>query len=234
MPDLSPDELDELYAAAPAEFVATRDALVRRRREAGDKEGARAVARLRRPTRAAHAVNQLARNEPDALAAYLDLGERIRSAQVAAARDERARDELRTLDRERRTRLAALLATVTDDRDDVERALAVALVDPEHAEATRTGRLDRIPESLSGFAGFGDELAEAPVPTARKKDAIDTRHQARVRELEENLRTANAAVAAAKSEVRDARAAVARAERQLRDAERRAERIQSERERLER
>jgi hypothetical protein len=185
-------------------------------------------------------VNQLARNEPDALAAYLGLGEQMRSAQVAASRDERARDQLRTLDRERRTRLASLLSHLSEDRDEVERALAVALVDPQHAEAVRAGRLDRIPESLSGFAGFGEELAEAPAPesarrgVSRREEAAAGRRRARVRELEEEARAARAEVAAARTEVRDAQAAVARAQRRLRDAERRVERIHSERERLER
>ena len=59
--------LDELYASAPADFIATRAELVRRLREAGDAAGARELAQRRRPTQAAHAVNELARSDPETL-----------------------------------------------------------------------------------------------------------------------------------------------------------------------
>jgi hypothetical protein len=225
-------ELDELYASAPADFIATRDRLVRRLREAGDKEAARELARRRRPTRGAHAVNELARGEQEALAGYVELGERIRAAQVAAARDEAARDELRALDRDRRARLTRLLDRVDHDRDDAERALAVALVDPELAEIVKAGHLERVPESPGGFATFGDELAAAAPPTPRRRDAGEERRRDRLRGLEEEMHEARAALTARQTDVRRAREGLAQSERQLRDAQRRVERLEAERERL--
>ena len=51
--------------------------------------------------------------------------------------------------------------TCRNDRDEVERALAVALTDPEVADAARAGRLERIPDTAGGFATFGDALGDA-------------------------------------------------------------------------
>jgi hypothetical protein len=208
--------------------------LVRRLRAAGDTEGARDVARRRRPTRAAHAVNLLARRDGPRLDEYLDLGTRLRNAQVAAARDEDARDDLRTLDRDRRAKLADLLGRVESDRDDVERTLAVALTDEEVAATVRAGRLERIPDPASDFASFGDALADLQPPASRAETAAQKRRRDRLEELAGEAADIDATVAAAEADVREARAALATAERHLRDAERRRERVTNERDRLDR
>ena len=238
--------LDELYASAPADFIATRAALVRRLRESGDAAGARELAQRRRPTQAAHAVNALARNEPTALAAYLDLSDRIRTAQVAAARDEDAREQLRVLDRERRTRLGALLDRAPEHRDEVERALAVALTDPDIADAARAGHLERIPDTAGGFATFGDTLgeplpapgaddtADAPRPPRPKPSAAETRRLARLAELDGEEPRADEALANSRAELKRAQDALRTAERHVHEAERARERLRTERERLER
>jgi hypothetical protein len=204
-------------------------------RAAGDTEGARDLARRRRPTRAAHAVNVLARTEQARLDAYLDLAPRLRDAQVAAARDDNARDDLRALDRERRAQLVELVGSVDgSDRDEVERALAVALADDELAATVRAGRLERIPEPASDFGTFGEALADPAPSPPRPRTAAQKRRRVRLDELEEEVADADAAVATAESELREARASLGAAERRLRDAERRRERVTNERERLER
>jgi hypothetical protein len=201
-------------------------------RAAGDTEAARDVARRRRPTRAAHAVNELARTETARLGDYLDLAARLRTAQVAAARDQHARDELRTLDRERRAKLIELLGSAETDRDEVERALAVALTNEELSATVRAGRLERIPDPASDFASFGDALADVAPVAPRTETAAQRRRRDRLQELDGEAAEADATVAAAEAEVRDARTALATAERQLRDAERRRERVANERDRL--
>ena len=183
-------------------------------------------------------------SEPETLAAYLDLSDRIRTTQVAAARDENAREQLRGLDRERRTRLGALLDHVPEHRDEVERALAVALTDPEVADAARAGRLERIPDTAGGFATFGDALGDA-VPAAsrrrhrrharvRSRPAAETRRLARLAELDDEERRADDELASARAALKRAQAALTSAERDVRDAERARERLRAERERLER
>jgi hypothetical protein len=58
------DAVAGLYQLPVAEFVAARDQLVRQLRAAGDREAARRVAALRRPSISAWAANQLARPPP--------------------------------------------------------------------------------------------------------------------------------------------------------------------------
>jgi hypothetical protein len=219
--------LDELYAAEPADFVATRDRLVRELRAAGDAEGARELARRRRPTAAAHTVNQLARNRPDELGAYLDLATTLRATQARAVSDEAARAELRELDRDRRARLLRLLDHAGTHRDDVERALAAALVDTDAAAAARAGELERIPESAGSFTDFGEGLPSGPRPSRATERRAATRNRDRIRQLEDEARRARA-------DLRDAQEQLRTAERRVRDAERRVERIETERSRLDR
>ena len=52
---------EELYALDPGDFVTARNELVKRLKKAGDKQLAAEVGKLRRPSPAAWAVNQLAR-----------------------------------------------------------------------------------------------------------------------------------------------------------------------------
>lgn len=55
------DVADELYAVLPAEFTATRDDRARAARRAGDRELARRISTLRKPTLGAWAANLLVR-----------------------------------------------------------------------------------------------------------------------------------------------------------------------------
>src|SRR5207249_1478034 len=84
--------------APPGEFVARRDARAKELRKAGDRAGADAVKKLRKPSVAAAAVNRLAREAADEVAGLLAAGEALRQAQLgggdreairSAAHDER-------------------------------------------------------------------------------------------------------------------------------------------------
>ena len=94
----------ELYALPPEEFVGARTALVKQARAAKDRELATAVGALRKPTRTAWVVNLLARDDPDAVGALLDLGDALRAAQ-----DQRDGAALRDLSARRRTAIDALV-----------------------------------------------------------------------------------------------------------------------------
>ena len=72
------DELDALYGLAPEEFVAARDALARRLRKEGRREEAAEVAARRRPSAAAWALNQVARQAPAVVEAALAAGRALR------------------------------------------------------------------------------------------------------------------------------------------------------------
>lgn len=72
---------DGLFRLAPEDFVAARDRLARRLRASGRPEDAAAVKRLGRPTRAAWALNQVARRDPVRVRGLLDAARDLRVAQ---------------------------------------------------------------------------------------------------------------------------------------------------------
>jgi hypothetical protein len=159
---------DRLYAAPPETFVAERDTAVADAREAGDRELATAIGKLRKPTVAAWLVNLLALRRPDLVADLAELAGQLRAAQ----RDLRG-DELRELSAQRRAVVSALVqqaraVAVTEQPElaraklplaEVESTLTAALADEDVAAQVRSGRLVR----TLAYAGFG----EVPRPKLR-------------------------------------------------------------------
>jgi hypothetical protein len=170
------DVADELYAARPDEFIPLRDEAVARAKEAGDRDLARAIGRLRRPTRAAWLSNLLARQRPDQLEGLLGLAEGLADAQ-------RTLDgaQLRQLGSQRRK----LVSAVAQEAARLARAqhepvndgllremgdiLEAALADPDVADEVRSGRLTRT-VSYSGFGPAAHSDA-TPQPSRPPKPA---------------------------------------------------------------
>lgn len=76
------DEIaDELYGLPPDEFVPARDDRVAAAKEAGNRDLARAVGRLRRPTKAAWLANLLARHRAEQLDGLVALARSLAQAQ---------------------------------------------------------------------------------------------------------------------------------------------------------
>ena len=73
-----------LYGLPLEEFTPARDKAAKEIRKAGDKETAARIAKLPKPTPAAWAANQVAREQPDLIEALLDAGAALRAAQDAA------------------------------------------------------------------------------------------------------------------------------------------------------
>jgi hypothetical protein len=186
---------DQLYAADPAEFTDRRSDLVAQARADGDQAAARAIGALRRPTRAAWVVNQLARADPDAVARVGRLGDDLRAAESALDGD-----KLRELSQTRRkllgqlTRQALDEAGVTDPPDalqqEVTGTLSAALADPQVAARVGQAQLAKSVQP-AGF-GFGlaagdddddDEPSAPPAPSPRprtgQKGTGPTRAEAR-------------------------------------------------------
>ena len=146
----------ELYGADPQEFTDRRKALAAAARAAGDAAAAKQIAALRKPTRAAWVVNQLARADPGARDRLAALGAALREA-------ERAKNgpRLRELSAGRGplidelTGQALAVAGVTDApaglREDVEATLTAVLADPDVATEFAAGTLTRAAQ----WAGFG-------------------------------------------------------------------------------
>ncbi|MDQ6935036.1 MAG: hypothetical protein M3130_07105 [Actinomycetota bacterium] len=145
---------DQLYAGPQATFTASRDAAAKScadsadRADGADRDLARQVKALRKPTVAAWAVNLLVRRETEQIDQVLGMAAQLRTA--AADLDG---PELRALTRQRRqltTALASsarLLAREFDVRlteavvDQVEGVLNAAMLDPVAADVVRTGLL---------------------------------------------------------------------------------------------
>lgn len=189
---------DELYAAPPEEFVGRRTALVKRARQDRDRALATAIGALRKPTRTAWLVNLLAREAPADVAALLQLGESLRTAQ--AERDGAA---LRRLSTERRrsidalTRRAAELArehgheASESTTAEVASTLQAALGEPEVAEQVRRGRLAS-GVVYGGFGGFGGFDVSAPAaepepePAAPPEDEVGRRRRAALQQARDD------------------------------------------------
>jgi hypothetical protein len=160
---------EELYSASPDGFLKLRTAQVAAAKAAGDKELAKQIGRLRKPTRSAWLVNLLARAAPDRLAELLEIGTALREAQ-----SNRDGAELRRLSTARHRTVDALSRQAADlgadadytateaVRQEVAQTLQAALADPEQAAVVKRGVLSQA-VSYGGFGPF--ELgAAAPAP----------------------------------------------------------------------
>ena len=157
---------DALYALAPEEFTAARDEEAKR----ADPELKKAIKALRKPTVAAHVVNQLVREQPDDIDSLLELGDDLRSAMTGDKGD------VRRLTEQRRDLVISLVAAdlPANVRDDVTATLEAATADPELGRAVRSGRLVK-PLRYAGFGAMpdlGDAVATAlPRKPPAKKTA---------------------------------------------------------------
>ena len=159
---------DQLYGLHPDEFVPARDDAVAAAREAGDRDLARAIGRLRRPTRPAWLANLLARQRGEQLEGLLAL-----SGDLADAQRTLDGGALRALSAQRRRLVSAMareggrLAAQAGDSAtepvlrDLEGILDAALADPGVAAEVRSGRLTR----TVSYTGFGPESAPGATPT---------------------------------------------------------------------
>jgi hypothetical protein len=145
--DLS-EAAETLYGLPRADFTPARDEQVRAARAAGDRELATAIGKLRRPTVAAWLANQLAREQPDAIADLADLGDALRTAH-----HELDGAALRELSQRRHALVNELLGSIRElGRDagqpvnepavrELEEMFTAALAAPEAARAAASGRL---------------------------------------------------------------------------------------------
>jgi hypothetical protein len=177
--DLVAAATEELYGADPEAFTGRRGELAAAARGAGDRAAAKAIGALRRPTRAAWVVNQLARAEPGAPEKLAELAAALRAAQEA-----KHGPRLRELSAARGSLVDALTAQalaaagVADPppalRLEVAETLTAAIADPEVAADFAAGTLTRAVQ----WSGFGMPLADTgpgedadEVPDAARRPA---------------------------------------------------------------
>ncbi|WP_405014841.1 hypothetical protein [Kitasatospora sp. NBC_01539] len=212
---------DELYGLPAGEFTTARDRAAARARASGERDLADRIRHLRRPTAAAHALNLLARTHPAEVAALVDLGHDLRTAQEG--RDGPGLRELSARRHRAVGTLAGLAAQDTAARGvhlgdaqqrEVEQTLRAATVGPEAARQLTAGRLvtalDEMPTGLPALPEpSGDAVrgaAAAPGERERKKHPPQEQERERPRAggaeagaaleaAEERLDTAEAEVA---------------------------------------
>ena len=173
---------DELYALPPDAFVPARDDRVTAAKEAGDRDLARAVARLRRPTRAAWLANLLARHRTEQLDGLVALARGL-----AQAQQELDGDTLRTLSGQRHRvvaamardagRIAARQGEPVNDGllREVAGILDAALADPSVADEVRAGRLTKTVR-YSGFGPSGGDGGDGADDMAAWAASAPARH----------------------------------------------------------
>ena len=225
---------DILYGVSPEEFVEQRSRLVTEARAAKDRESAKLIGQLRRPTRTGWLVNVLARAEPGRITDLLDLGQALADAQQRSSGP-----DLRRLSNQRRTTVDSLARRALElgrnlgyqapeaAHQEVAQTLQAALGDPEVADLLRRGRLTQA-TSYGGF-GMGDLTAALAASTLSEPSELDGRRA----EAEPSSREAEAArveaarVEAARVEARAAlEAGAAETQRATAEADRLADQVE--------
>ncbi|MEA2407945.1 MAG: hypothetical protein QOE69_2064 [Thermoleophilaceae bacterium] len=176
--------VQELYGLPPSEFTRARDARARELRKAGDRDAADAVKALRKPTVAAWALNQLARERSKDVDRLLGAGQKLRAAQeqLLGGGERSALQDAAAAERELVAKLAGDAVALARDagerpgagfEEKVAGTLHAAALDQETAEQLRAGRLVREREAIGGFGAgaFGPGGPDAPGPDAGGPDA---------------------------------------------------------------
>lgn len=207
------DPVAALYARDPDEFVAARTALVAAAKQAGDRELAKRLGALKRPTRSAWLVNLLQR-DPTVAAALTELAGRLAHAHAAgdvAGVRTLSQERSRLVDDLTRRALAAgeALGYTGGEavRAEVAGTYAAAVADPAALAAVTGGALDK----AQVYAGFGFPLVAAgPAPGVASREptpAPEVAPDARRHEAERGLEEAEAALTVAQQALTAAREA---------------------------
>ncbi|MFI7527066.1 hypothetical protein [Nocardia salmonicida] len=230
------DVAGELYTLDPGDFVSTRAERAAQARADGDRDLAKAITGLRKPTVAAWTVNLLAHHAPREIATLLDLGDALRSAQRQLSGD-----KLRALGTQRQqvvnamTKRAAELAAEHDRPAseqvlrEVGQTLTAALADPDVADLVRAGVL---PTTVT-YDGFGPAGLVAitggkATPKRASKPAPKNTDADRRAEAEKELDDAESGLAAARADREAAEAAAAQAKSDLDEIEARIAELRDE------
>jgi DNA repair exonuclease SbcCD ATPase subunit len=221
----SADEaVDALFALPPEEFTRARDRLAG---ETADREAAKRIKGLRRPTVPAWAVNQTVRRHGDLLQKLLDAGRQVRAAQrraasgLAAPAFAAAIAERRTVVRELTETAARVLTEAGRAAEShlgaVANTFEAAAADDGAAEAVGAGRLSK---ELTPPAGF--EILEGfrVVPGGAAATAAEPGPGPEVAKAERDVERWRTRLTTAREERRALEDAVADAERRAAEAER--------------
>ena len=220
------DDLDSLFATAPAAFIAERKRIVAALKGAGRKDEAKEVEKIPRPSVAVWTVNQIARRDPEVIRRLGAITARLQSA--AGAEYGAAAAELRQVLDELRGEAAAVLAAAGHDDVGphlVQRVIAnlrAAAGSRETRATLEAGRLARDVEEQDAAASlFGGALAAgAPAARDRPTGKAATMATAATKAVDAKAKAESAAAAKAQERARAKEIAAAEREvKRLRDAD---------------
>lgn len=227
------DALDRLFHGPLEEFTSARNELAKSLRSDGEAEAADWVKSLRKPSRGAWLVNQLATRKADQVRGLLEVGEELRAAQEEMLAGATDREKLRETARREQEAVDSLLRTADAIGREhgvgaqiltrVGETLQAAAADPELAEAIRRGRVTK--EQRAASIGLvRPASAPAPARKGKREDAAAERRarqqQAKRRkEAERKLDTAERKLERERAKLERAREAVEEAEQRVHSAE---------------
>jgi hypothetical protein len=239
------DPVRHLYAVPLEDFVAERKKAAKALRDAGESARAAELAKLPKPTAPAWALNALARERPDVVAAWADVADALREASAAPGPGLR---EAMAAHREATTRLVGLVRDESRPGgrplsgpmlDRVRALLQEATADPDRAARLRDGLVveggaddgaepEPAPPRRRAGGNTGAEAAhdEAEARAARERAAREA--AARRAELERSAREATERAERLRDAAADRAHAAAEAEARLQDARRALLRAESE------
>jgi hypothetical protein len=225
-------DVDALFASPLEDFIAERDRLAKDLSASGEKDAARSVMSLRKPSVVVWTLNQLARTERDRLQALFATGESMRlsleQGDPKGARGVQAdrRSQLKRLgDAASELLRAGGHAASPGHVEKVRSILLQATTDHDLARAISEGRLtkeptgDALPDAFEGLGLPRDDPAEDARATRRRR-----RLQERVEELRSEAETASRQAARLARDAASARLAADAAEDVATAAQRAADR----------
>jgi uncharacterized coiled-coil DUF342 family protein len=228
-------ELERLYGLRPEAFTEARNELAKRLQQDGEKDAAREVKALRKPTIPAWILNQLARHEPELLQRLFESGDDLRRAQTQALAGGGA-DELRTATSAERETVRELMQRArelakTEGRapppavlERVRTSLSAAAVDEALRPELERGTVPREFEQV-GFAQVTPQTGSRPAaktakPAPPPKRPVRDELAERRKQRDEHRQRVQSLRAEVRERKREADDAHRRAERAARQAER--------------
>jgi hypothetical protein len=211
----------DLYGLPLERFVAERSALAKSLRADGQRSEADRVAKLRKPSVAAWAVNQLVRTQRDAVEELFEAGEELRRAHDDLLAGRGDTDALRQAAERERTAVQLLTSTARGLLSSEGHELSPAMLE-RVGETLHAAALDQDARGKVAAGCLERELRHVglgpgqPQPT-RMATRSEPRKKRADRERSERLKVARRAAG-------DARRAAERSARELRAAEQRRER----------
>jgi hypothetical protein len=224
-----PNEVADLYILPLDQFTAARDALAHQLKAELDADEATRVAKLRKPSVAAWALNRASRKDPDMVNRLIDSHRMLRKAGSRQAVEQASEARRQAVAALTDAAMAQLDAGSLQTRDRVTRTLLAVATDAQGEADLSAGTLVRELEPSGG--GWGEmELPPVPEPDPGERAAAaleEARERARKLEIEASdaesqVEAAKEALAEARRRAKGARSAADKAAGQVQKAEKTA------------